>query len=367
VQLPLDATTIQEVAGDDPDPQFATFVIEGGMSKSKRLWGDDVMTSIAEQINKATDPVVGYMGHIPEKDQPYVFPDIQMQWVKAKVDVFSDKVRLVAKAYLLPDTKARDYIKRKLVKTVSPSGDCFQVPIKGGVRVKEFDLKSIDLSRPRMAGLRTALVGVASEMENSEGRKTVEVNEIRGLSEEQLREHNPLLVKAIEEKAQEKQTAKISEMEDKAKNADEAQELISKLREALGLDDKADILDVIRANMEKLSAQGKAIKTKLLQGVLENKFKDESHQRLVARALATEMEGTELPENADEAKVKVTEMVNNFIDSDDEIKKLAVSEQTDAGGGVGNREKVNSGNGRIKMEDGFENEYVTVRGGKKDA
>src|SRR5262245_12112784 len=120
--VPIPPEIVQEVVGDDDDPKFATYIIEGGWSKSKRYYGPQVLESISEQINSASDPIVGYQGHIPPDQIAYAFPDIQFRWVRSKIQAGGDKVKLLAKAYLLPGSKAREYAERGLKIPISISG-----------------------------------------------------------------------------------------------------------------------------------------------------------------------------------------------------------------------------------------------------
>src|SRR6476619_2997512 len=79
--VPIDRGTIDSVTQRDDQPRFATFVIESGWSRSKRYWGAELFQDVAEQINRHSEPLVGYMGHIRPDDDPYTFPEIQLQWL----------------------------------------------------------------------------------------------------------------------------------------------------------------------------------------------------------------------------------------------------------------------------------------------
>lgn len=358
--VPLSRDLVEEITSDDDDPKFATFVIESGWSKSKRYWGPEVLDSISEQINKGDDPIVGYMGHIRPEDDAYSFPDIQLRWLKSRVQVSSDKVKLFAKAYVLPGTKGREYLKRGLARSVSIKGLADQIPMKGGLKMANFDLESIDLARPRKAGMSARLVGaLTSEM--SEGRQAVESKDIAALSEAELREHNPLLVKEIEENAKKPLTEKVSEMETKEEDAKANTNTLVEIRKALNIDENADVLEILGATLSKLKEQGKELREKLLKDVLEKRFKDEGTRVLATRLIASEMSDKEIPDDPDSAKVKVTEMVNELIDGDADLKKLAVVEQTGSDQpNLGGKENDRS-NGTKEMKPGHEDEFVSVR------
>ena len=349
----LSPEKVAEITEGDDDPLFATFVIESGWSKSKRYWPPEILASISEQINRSSEPVVGYMGHIKPEDDSFSFPDIQLQWMKAAIQPSSDKAKLYVKAYALPTSKARDYLKRKLVRTVSVNGIANLKRIQGGVSVNEFDLESIDLSRPRKAGMKNSLVALTTEMEDS----TVKPEEIAALQENELRAHNPALVTAIETSVKKPLEEKVTEMEAEAEDGKKQTDLITEIRKTLGLGEDADVLTTIGEMLTKLKAQATDMKDRTFDKVLEKKFKSESTRNLVRRLVVTEMSVDEETEDEDEYYKKVEEMVNEFIDKDDDLKALVSSTETGGGrsltsppGERGNRE----------IKEGYENENIEV-------
>ena len=231
----LSPEIVSRVTAGDDDPRFATFVIESGWSKSKRFWGPELFTDVAAEMNSAAggEPIVGYMGHIKEEDDPYVFPEIQLQWLGAKLSKVGDKAKLAVKAYVLPGTKGRDYLGRGLVKNVSWRGKVSQERVEGGVKIKQFIIESIDLARPRSAGMNARLVGaLTSEME---GGNDLKPEEIAALSENELRAYNPTLVVAIETAVKTPLETKVSEMEADAAAVKPTMDLIPEFRRILGL------------------------------------------------------------------------------------------------------------------------------------
>lgn len=359
--VPLSQQQIEEAAGDDPDPKFQTFIIESGWSRSKRYYGPQVMESISEQVNNSADPVVGYKGHISPDRAPYDFPDIQFRWIKSKMQVSGEKVKLLVKAYLLPGTKAREYAERGIKVPISIRGDAEQRPIKGGVEVRNFDLESIDMARPRKAGMGGRPVALTSEMEG--GSTEVDSKEIAALSYDELKTHNPLLVEKIESDARKDLEGKVSEMETKDEESKKTIDLISKLRKLLGIDDEADVLEVVGMTLAELKKQTGKAREAILDGVLKSRFKDETHRSLVRRLVVSEMADAEIPDgDSDAAKLKVTEMVNTFIDADPQLKELA-SEMTDGGGAnpPGGDEPDRDGDKNREIKPGFENDRISVR------
>ena len=360
--VPLTQEQIEEVAGDDPDPKFATYIIEGGWSKSRRYYGPQVLEAISEQVNDSYDPIVGYKGHIPPERDAYDFPDIQFRWVRSKIQAGGDKVKLLVKGYLLPGSKAREYVERRLKVPISIRGNCEQRPIKGGVEVlaNGFELESIDMARPRKAGMGGRLVAVTSEMEK--GGNSVDGKEIAALSYDELKTHNPLLVEKIESDARKPLSDQISEMESNKEGAEENATLITKLREALGIDEKADILEVVGTTLTELKKNAVKARESILDEILSKRFKDEKNRKLVKRVLATEMKSAEIPDGNDDAtKVKITEMVNEFIDSDEDLKELASEMESGGGANLGTGEE-NDRTGNVReLKPGFENERIAVR------
>lgn len=355
VSLPPDLVT--EITQGDDDPMFATFVIQSGWSNSKRYWAPEVLDKISEQVNKSGEPVVGYMGHIKPEDDSFTFPDIQLQWLKSVIQPSSDKTKMFVKAYVLPGTKARDYLKRKLVRTVSVRGDANLKRIQGGVAVSEFDLESIDLSRPRKAGMKTQLVALTSEMEDS----TVKPEEIAALQENELRAHNPTLVTEIESKATEPLTVKVTEIEAAAEDAKKDSDLITEIRKTLGLAEDTDVLTTIGELMTKLKQQTKDMKDKVFSEVLEKKFKNESTRNLVKRLAVSEMEtpddGEDEEEDEEKYRAKVEEMFNNFIENDEDLKTLVASTET---GGGRKLTSLPGERGTREIKEGYSNDNIEV-------
>jgi len=325
--VPLSPDAVAEITTGDDDPKFATFIIESGWSKSKRYWGAELFANVAEQINDGGgEPIVGYLGHIRPEDDAYSFPEIQLQWVKARVQRAGDKARLAVKAYVLPGTHARNYLRRGIARTVSWRGKAIQVPYEKGVRVSEFDIESIDLSRPRKAGMSARLVGALTSEMSEEGGNSVKPEEIAALSENELRAHAPTLVKSIEDAATKPLTEKVSEMETKDENSKPVLAIVPQLRAVLGLDDKADDVTVLSKAVEQIKAAGKSLRDSIVDAVLtKKKFNDPILRRLIT----SEMAGKEftITGNSEADEKTVTEMVNSIVDSDDSLKK-AVSEMT---------------------------------------
>jgi hypothetical protein len=322
--VPLSPELVAEITEGDDDPRFATFVIESGWSKSKRYWGGELFADIVSEIQEAakTEPIVGYLGHIKPENDPYEFPEIQLQWAGAKLLQGGERAKLAVKAYVLPDTKARKYLK-KLVKTVSWRGKAALQPFEKGVKVKQFQIESIDLSRPRSAGMSARLVGaLTSEMENERSDK-VKPEEIAALQENELRAHAPQLVKAIEDGATAPLSTKIGEMETATEAVKPTLALLPQLRGILGLSDDSDDATVLQSAISKLKLEAKSLRESILDGVLAKRFKDadKGDVALLRRVLVGEMQDVTL--TGDEAKDEkaISEMVTETIDGDEDLKR----------------------------------------------
>jgi hypothetical protein len=361
----LDKETIERVTDGDADPKFAVFVIESGWSKSHRLWDVPVFDSVHEQISGAqgsSDPIVGYLGHIRPDDDPYAFPEIQFHWLRSAVKRAGNKARIFTKAYVLPDTQARYYLKKGLAKTVSWAGQAEQIPFQKGVRVSDFTLDSIDLARPRKAGMSARLVGaLTSEM--SIGGVEVKPEEIAALSANELRAHAPGLVKQIEEDATKPLSDKVSEMEGEAAALKPEAEIAPELRKMLGLAEDADPIEAVTKLLEEAKRVGTGLKERILDQALAKKFKDVKDQSmlsLIRRTLVGEMSDVTLSGDDEKDEKAISEMINDTIDKDSDLKVL-VSEMQDAPPRVTNVSNRDNTGEQKELKAGHEDSFVSVR------
>lgn len=338
--VPLRPELVAEVAQGDDDPKFATFVIESGWSKSKRYWGPELFHDVVAEINNSAnggETVVGYMGHIPKDQDAYSFPPIQLQWVGAKIIHNSgDKAKMAVKAYVLPGTQARNYFNRQnpLVKSVSWRGKVAQEVFGQGVKIKKFLLESIDLARPRTAGMSARLVGaLTSEMEHTERSETVKPDEIRELQENELRAHNPQLVQSIEAAARQPLETRVSEMEDDEKKHKPVRDLIPEFRKLLGLSDDTDELATVQQVVAYMREHGKQIRNSVIDRVLAKKLTggEEKDRALVRTLITAEMRDKDFTVTGEEEKDDkvVGEMVDSIIDASEDLKEK-VSEMQEA-------------------------------------
>lgn len=202
-------------------------------------------------------------------------------------------------------------------------------PFEKGVRVKKFEIESIDLSRPRAAGMSARLVGaLTSEME-LEGGNSVKPEEIAALQENELRAHNPALVTTIETAVKTPLETKVSEMTAEAEAVKPMLEIVPELRKLLGLADNVDDATVLSKALSEIKKAGKSIRDSLLASVLKTKKLD--GDPLLVRLITSEMRDKEFDvtgKDDDDTKA-VEKLVGEIVDSDENLKKL-VSEMEGA-------------------------------------
>lgn len=367
--VPVSAEILSRVTAGDNDPQFATFVIESGWSKSRRFWGPELFSDVAAEMNRSadgSDPIVGYMGHISEADDPYVFPEIQLQWVGAKLIQAGEKAKLAVKAYVLPNTKGRDYLKRGLVKSVSWRGKIAAEKFERGIRVKQFAIESIDLSRPRAAGMSARLVGaLTSEMETEEKGNSVKPEEIAALQENELRAHNPGLVTTIETTARKPLEDRVSEMSTEVADAKPVLNLIGQLRTVLGLGDDVEDATVLQRGVTEIRAAAKKVRESLIDNAVTKIIKGDSDDAVLARRLVVgEMRDREITLTGEDAadEKTVSEMVSTIIDGEESLKKIVseMEETPSTPPGTG-KDRGKDATDRSDLKPGFKNSRISVR------
>jgi hypothetical protein len=358
--VPLSADVVARVTAGDSDPKFATFVIEPGWSKSKRYWGEELFGEVAAEINAAAsdEPIVGYLGHITPEEDPYRFPEIQLEWCGAKLL----GKKLAVKAYALPGTKGREYLEKGRVKNVSWRGKIQQELYQQGVRVKKFVIESIDLARPRSAGMSARLVGaLTSEMSEEEEGGGVKPEEIAALTANELRAHNPGLVTTIETEARGPLETKVSEMEAVVEAEKPLKAEIPNLKKILGLADDADEVTVLQSAVAFIRDQGRTIREAIIDKVLKTRKLDSNdpNAKLARRIIVGEMMEFQPTGDAAKDEQAATEMVNRVIDGDEQLKQIA-SEMEGAPPAV--PETGSTGrDGTRELKPGYKSQNIRVR------
>lgn len=341
----LDESIVRVVTEGDLDPQFPIVMIEEGKSKNNINYGADILASVAEQINSKQP--VGYLGHqhMEGKDKENLLPPPQTVWLGATVIKEGGKSRLYIKGYNLPDSKIRDWIKRKAVNSVSWAGDAILTPLReGGYNVKELFLESIDWSRKNQQGLNAPVLAVVSEMDK--GGTKVREEEVASLQLTELETHNPGLVKVIKEMQKKDDEAakeeavnnavavKDQELADKLKEVPEVDE-IQKLRTFFGIDEKKGVYDALVEMAEKFSGLSKKMLQSALDAILEEKVPNERARKLVSRLVTvTEMRRNDLEFIKDNEQIEkeITEKVEELVNEDEEIKSVITEMGSKSGG-----------------------------------
>lgn len=377
--IQLDSAVIKEMTEGDADPQFVVVEIDEGKSKNNIHYDRAFLEDVAQQINK--NQPVGYLGHkhFQGLDKEDLLPPPQTVWVGATVVTNADgKAQLRVKGYNLPDSKVREWIKRKAVNSVSWAGDAVLTPaMSGGYKVKEYFLESLDWSRKNKEGVRNRVLATVTEMDGGIG---VTAEEIASLQLAELQQNNPGLIATIENnaKALERQ-AVLKEMETKTaeletqhetaiKELPEVKEL-TKLRAFLKLDDNSSVFDMVTALYEKAEGLAKKEIQTWFKDKLMELVPNEKARGLVERLVpVTEMEGHTFIDNPDEIKKGLEDSAKTLVDSDDDIKTI-IKEMGSSRGGLnlahqhqnGNENNNNNNNNNNNDDDRYkDSENLTV-------
>lgn len=149
----------------------------------------------------------------------------------------------------------------------------------------------------------------------------MEPKDIAALSEDELRAHNPLLVREIENKATAPLTTQVGEMTTTVDALKPEVDLLGKVKELLGLTEGENVVEKVTALLASIEdAAASEIKTYIKEAI-GKKVKTERGQALVARLVGemhTEFEG----ELNDEMKKKIDEALDAKIDGDEVIKSV---------------------------------------------
>lgn len=348
--IPLDPDLVASlIEGDDKDIKFRFPIIrvESGVSKNKFEWTPEQLVDIAEQVN--TKQPNGYLGHIKPDEERYAFPMPQTRWLKAVTKEEGGKTVLYVKGFNIPDEPIRKYIKTKAVDSTSWHGKAAVQHLKGGVqRVVEFALESIDWSRKGKSAMSAKLVTVAAEQE---GKEETDV-ELSKVTVAEIEAENPNLVVLIKSEARAEADKEIAEMEEKVKVADESTTVFQKMRELLGIDESADILEAVGKIQKRLDDIGKKNVRERVLELLKSKIKDDDARNTVLRLLPV----NEMSEDLDEEGLK--KRVDECFDTDNEIKTIV--NRLGNGGGPLKNKTVDEMEGNGKYESGKSTGNVKV-------
>ena len=317
----LDRTRVQEILNDyeDEKPQFPVLRVEAGtVSKNGNLWPEDILDSVAEQINSAEIP--GFWGHIPPEQRGYVYPDPETLWLGATVKKEAGKKVLYVKGYNHPESRARKH--RRLAKVTSWMGKASGRVINGVRNVETFALESIDWARPGSNGMSARVVAWASEMEDERSDNDVDWAKIT-LAD--IQRENPALFTLMKQQVEAEQAAAVQEMKEKADKAEEQGTLLGNLRKLLKIDEEKDIIEAVTEIVTKVEDEGKKAIKDRVAAIVGKKVTDERAKATIMRLIpVSEMEALS---DKDEDAIK------GFVEGkmkDDEDIAAVVSEMSGA-------------------------------------
>lgn len=308
--VPLDAELVKAIVGDDPDPMFVTIeVLNESVSTNGRFYDKATIADIAKQINEKHPD--GYAGHLNDAERSHKVPDAETFWLGAVVKEVDGKSRLIAKGYVLPEaTRRRSVLKRALAikrnVAVSIYGTANRVwdAARKAYKLSEYDLESIDWTRPGSEGVRNSgLFMVTAEMNDNGNINPGDDNMdkakvLKAATADDLRENvSPDVIAEMTNEAVE--AAKV-----------EQREVVSEMTaisEKLG----EKPLEVIAEMQSKLTGFE-------LDKELTDKVSDGAARKMVKRMVTAEMR--------EDAKLTATEAVDKVLASED--GKAVVAEMT---------------------------------------
>lgn len=295
----------------DESPEFPVLKVLPGTSSNKRAWPDEILVSVAEQINSQNP--VGYLGHIKPDDDGYAFPAVQTVWLGAETRKEGAQTALYVKGYNIPGGEIRDkkLVRTGIIKETSWRGKAATRTVNGVQHIDRFVLESIDWSRPGKAGMKAGVVAIASEM-NEGSDNTMDLSKVT-LAD--IQRENPSLFTLLKQQVEAEQAATVQEMKDKADKADEVESTLSKLRGILKIDEAADVITAVTEVISKVESIGAKEIRERIGDILGKKVADEKAKAVVMRLLpVTEMEGLD--------DDKLTAEIEKHLAEDESIKAI---------------------------------------------
>ena len=278
--IQLDPELVKGVVGDDPDPQFVTIeVLNESVSKNGRFYDRETIEDIARQINERRPD--GYKGHLRDDERSHKVPDAETIWLGARVLDDQGTARLVAKGYVLPEARNRraalkraKTLGRNVAVSIYGTSRVVRDSVKKAMRVFDFDLESIDWTRPGSEGVRNSgIFAITAEMDSSGSVKNGEYMTIQealnAATKEDVQAHlRPEVVAEMTSEAVEAAKA-------------ESREVVSEMatvKEALG----DQPLEVVAEMRQKLTRYE-------LDSELSSKVSDKAARKMVERLVVSEM------------------------------------------------------------------------------
>lgn len=279
---------LQKLIDGDSDPMFVLVrVLAETVSANGNSWNKDVIRDVAAQIMEKTPD--GYLGHLSDDERATKFPDPQTLWIGARVesDPSTGKLSLVAKGYVLPDSKIRTYLKKAVAAnkevSVSVYGRANRVfnKFKKYYDIQAFDLESIDWARPGSQGVANAnLLAITQET-----MKREEI--IASATLDEIKENNPDLVQEIQESVK---GEIVSEMKNEAK---EAKNALKEITDELG-EKPLERVAEMRNDFEAVSGR---LADTVIDTQLSQRVSNETARKLIRKTVVGEMSKVELTDD----------------------------------------------------------------------
>lgn len=298
VPIAADVDYAALVAGDD-DPQFLTLPIAKVNVKSgnNRYYDEEFVMEVMRQT-LANKPI-GLMGHLSETERATAFPKESLHWVGAVRD--GDLVW--GKAYLIGEARERVRRYKASGKTLATSIDAFasgdwDESLKAHrMSAKSLRLNQIDLAPADRAGIAdlARVPMLTTEMQDETTQESKKMPDKLEIIQELKREDARLLPDEV-------RAAILETVQTPPEVA-----MVAELRQALGVDDKADLAKLISEMRQKQEEQDKAaVKARITELASDVKVED-------VRGIVIEMVEGKNPQSAQEAETayqQVIEMQN---------------------------------------------------------
>jgi len=317
---------LQALKAGDPEPMEVVVEIPAG--KSKRGWNyrPEALQAIVGEVMSQGLP--GFLGHQKPEDVDHQFPIPVTHWVGAKWDP------VVKKAYFRGaiDKAASDlkrWIKANVIRTVSIFGIPKLQQIAGETQVVDYQPLSIDWTPLGRAGMPTAVVAVGEmdEIINNNGGVKMNWKELIAQLKQMLANKDVTLSQIVGEMGFTTQEL-AGEMKE-IKEALEARETLSKVREALGVSGEMDIIKAAEEAKKALDEKTNAEHEKLIDEVIKEKVAGEMAQKFIKKMLR-------VPDNA--TKEQIAGEIDVLLKDEvlkDAFSKLYIDKPAGIGAGSG--------------------------------
>jgi hypothetical protein len=187
--------------------------------------------------------------------------------------------------------------------------------------VVSFTPENLDFARKGRSGLNSRVLALAGEMASGEGGWKVEPREIAALTPTEIKEHAPLVHKAIQDEAKGELEVKVGEQATALAALEPEVEITKKVRELLGLAEGENPLEKLTNLIARLEEGASSEIKTFIKDLVGKKVKTERGQAVLNRLIGemhTEYDG----ELTDDLKKKIEDDFNNKLEDDEDIKVL---------------------------------------------